>query len=101
MTTDQKALLQHAAALSGRTLSEFVLASAQDAAAKSSGAQTIRCRERAGRLVTALLKPAGQCPPAQAAEKYRSRWDCDCRSRSRRTASSRSPRSTTAAICLR
>jgi len=34
ITSDQKSILQRAAALSGRTLSEFVVASAQEAATK-------------------------------------------------------------------
>ena len=74
MTTDQKALLQHAAALSGRTLSEFVLASAQEAAAKViQEHETIRLsRNEQIAFVTALLKPR---PPdarlRKAAAKYR------------------------------
>ena len=74
MTTDQKALLQRAAALSGRTLSEFVLASAQEAAAKViQEHETIRLsRSQQVAFVTALLKP--RAPDARlrkAAEKYR------------------------------
>lgn len=74
MTTDQKSLLQHAAALSGRTLSEFVLASAQEAAAKViQEHETIRLsRTEQVAFVTALLKPR---PPnarlRKAAAKYR------------------------------
>ncbi len=74
MTTAQKALLQHAAALSDRTLSEFVLASAQEAAAKViQEHETIRLsRGEQVAFVTALLKP--RTPNARlrkAAEKYR------------------------------
>jgi uncharacterized protein (DUF1778 family) len=74
MTMDQKALLQHAAALSGRTLSEFVLASAQEAAAKViQQHETISLsRSEQVAFVTALLKP--RAPIARlrkAAEKYR------------------------------
>ena len=74
MTTAQKALLQQAAALSGRTLSEFVLASAQEAAAKViQEYETIRLsRNEQVAFVTALLKP--RAPSARlrkAAEKYR------------------------------
>ena len=36
----QKSLLQHAAALSGRTLTEFVVTSAQDAARRASSVAT-------------------------------------------------------------
>ena len=74
MTTDQKALLQHAAALSGRTLSEFVVASAQEAAAKViQEFETIRLsRTEQVAFVSALLKPR---PPnarlRKAAAKYR------------------------------
>jgi uncharacterized protein (DUF1778 family) len=59
ITTDQKALLQHAATLSGRTLSEFVVASAQEAAARViQEHETIRLsRAEQVAFVTALLKP--------------------------------------------
>ena len=74
MTTDQKALLQHAAALSGRTLSEFVVASAQEAAARViQEHETIRLsRSEQVAFVTALLKPlAPNARLRKAAEKYR------------------------------
>ena len=74
MTTDQKALLQHAAALSGRTLSEFVLASAQEAAVKViQEHETIRLSQSEQvAFVTALLKPrAPNARLRKAAEKYR------------------------------
>ena len=74
MTTDQKALLQHAAALSGRTLSEFVLASAQEAAARViQEHETIRLsRAEQIAFVTALLKPrAPNARLRKAAAKYR------------------------------
>jgi uncharacterized protein (DUF1778 family) len=73
-TTDQKALLQRAAALSGRTLSEFVLASAQEAAAKViQEHETIRLsRSEQIAFVTALLKPrAPNARLRKAAERYR------------------------------
>jgi uncharacterized protein (DUF1778 family) len=73
MTTAQKALLQHAAALSGRTLSEFVLASAQEAAAKViQEYETIRLsRSEQVAFVTALLKPrAPNARLRKAVEKY-------------------------------
>jgi uncharacterized protein (DUF1778 family) len=74
LTTAQKALLQHAAALSGRTLSEFVLTSAQEAAAKVIQEHEIIRLSRSDQVafVTALLKP--RAPGARlrkAAEKYR------------------------------
>ncbi len=74
VTTDQKRMLQHAAALSGRTLSEFVVASAREAAAKVIQAhETIRLtREEQIAFVSALLNPP---PPnarlRRAAAKYR------------------------------
>ena len=76
MTTGQKALLQHAATLSGRTLSEFVIASAQEAAAKViQEHETIRLsRAEQIAFVTALLKP--RAPGARlrkAAANYRRR----------------------------
>jgi uncharacterized protein (DUF1778 family) len=74
VTTDQKAVLLHAAALSGRSLSEFVLDSAQAAAAKIIHEhETIRLnRNEQIAFVTALLDPAA--PSARlrvAAAKYR------------------------------
>ena len=64
ISVEQKTVLQRAAALSGRTLSEFVVASAREAASR-----IIREHEtiRLGRIeqiafVSALLKP----PPANA-----------------------------------
>lgn len=74
MTAAQKALLQHAAALSGRTLSEFVLACAQEAATKViQEHEAIRLsRSEQVAFVTALLKPrAPNARLRKAAEKYR------------------------------
>jgi uncharacterized protein (DUF1778 family) len=74
MTADQKALLQRAATLSGRTLSEFVLASAQEAAAKViQEHETIRLsRSQQVAFVTALLAPrAPNARLRKAAQKYR------------------------------
>jgi len=73
VTTDQKALLQQAATLSGRTLSEFVVASAQEAAARViQDHETIRLsRAEQIAFVNALLKP--RAPTARlrkAAAKY-------------------------------
>ena len=55
----QKILLQHAAALSGRTLSEFVVTSAQDAARRVIAEhESIRLsREEQRAFVQALLQP--------------------------------------------
>ena len=70
----QKSLLQRAAALSGRTLSEFVVASAQDAANKviQDHAAIELSRSEQIAFVTALLDPPK--PPARlrrAAAAYR------------------------------
>lgn len=64
ISIEQKALLQQAAALSGRTLSEFVVASAQEAACRViQEHETIRL-SRADQIafVSALLNP----PPPNA-----------------------------------
>ena len=55
----QKSLLQHAAALSGRTLSEFVVTNAQDAARRVIAEhESIRLsREEQQTFVQALLQP--------------------------------------------
>ena len=74
ISPDQKAKLQQAAALSGRTLSDFVVASAQEAAARIlQEHETIRLsRDEQITFVTALLDP----PPAgkrlrKAAQAFR------------------------------
>jgi uncharacterized protein (DUF1778 family) len=74
VTTDQKALLQQAAALSGRTLSEFVVASAHEAATRViQDHETIRLsRAEQVAFVNALLKPrAPTVRLRKAAAKYR------------------------------
>jgi uncharacterized protein (DUF1778 family) len=75
VSPEQKTMLQEAALLSGRTLSEFVVASAQEAAAKIiQEHHTIRLsRAEQIAFVTALLEEP-QEPNArlrQAAAKYR------------------------------
>jgi uncharacterized protein (DUF1778 family) len=74
VTVDQKALLQQAATLSGRTLSEFVVASAREAAARViQEHETIRLsRAEQVAFVNALLEP--RAPVARlrkAVAKYR------------------------------
>lgn len=74
LSADQKALLQQAATLSGRTLSEFVLASAQEAATKLiQEHQSVRLsRNEQIAFVTALLKPrAPKTRLRKAAARYR------------------------------
>ena len=71
----QKSLLQRAAVLSGRTLSEFVVASAQDAACRVIAEhESIRLsREEQSAFVQALLQPpAPNARLKRAAEAYRS-----------------------------
>lgn len=74
ITPEQKAVLQQAAVLSGRTLSEFVVASAQEAAARVIQDHEAIRLSRAEQIafVTALLDPP---PPGerlrQAAASYR------------------------------
>ncbi len=72
--SDQKAFFQRAAALTGRTLSEFVIDSTQEAAAKIVQEQELirLSREEQISFVTALLNPPE--PGArlrQAVESYR------------------------------
>ena len=60
VSAEQKAVLQQAAALSGRSLSEFVVASAQEAARRVIQEHNSISLARAEQLafVTALLNPA-------------------------------------------
>ena len=76
VTARQKTMLQRAATLSGRTLSEFVVASAQEAAAKVIQEHEAIRLSRADQIafVTALLKP--RAPVARlrkAAANYKQR----------------------------
>ena len=75
LTDEQKALLQHAADLTGRSLTEFVVSSAQEVAARTvrdHEVLTLSGRDRQV-FLRALLKPN---PPnkrlRQAAKRYRS-----------------------------
>ena len=71
----QKSLLQHAAALSGRTLSEFVVTSAEDAARRviAEHASIRLSREEQLAFVQALLQPpAPSARLKRAATPYRS-----------------------------
>ena len=74
ISVEQKTVLQRAAALSGRTLSEFVVASAQDAASRViQEHETVRLsRAEQIAFVSALLKPpAANARLRQAAAAYR------------------------------
>ena len=74
ISVDQKTVLQRAATLSGRTLTEFVVASAQDAASRViQEHETIRLsRAEQVAFVSALLKPpAVNARLRQAAAAYR------------------------------
>jgi len=74
LTDEQKALFQHAADLIGRSLTEFVVSSAQEVAARTVREHevlTLSARDRQV-FVDALLKPS---PPnkrlRQAAKRYK------------------------------
>ena len=74
ISVEQKTVLQRAATLSGRTLSEFVVASAQDAATRViQEHETIRLsRVEQIAFVSALLKPpASNARLRRAAAAYR------------------------------
>ena len=74
ISVEQKTVLQRAATLSGRSLSEFVVASAQDAASRViQEHETIRLsRVEQIAFVSALLKPpAANARLRQAAAAYR------------------------------
>ena len=74
ISVEQKTVLQRAATLSGRTLSEFVVASAQDAARRViQEHETIRLsRAEQIAFVSALLKPpAANARLRRAAAAYR------------------------------
>ncbi len=74
ISAEQKALFQQAATLSARTLSEFVVASAQEAAARIIQAhETIALtRDEQIRFVSALLDaPAPNARLSKAARQYR------------------------------
>ena len=74
ISVEQKTVLQRAATLSGRTLSEFVVASAQDAASRViQEHETVRLsRAEQIAFVSALLKPpAANARLRQAAAAYR------------------------------
>ncbi len=74
ISVEQKTVLQQAAALSGRTLSEFVVASAQEAASRVIEEHENIRLSRAEQIafVTALLKPpAPNKRLLQAAATYR------------------------------
>ncbi len=75
LTDEQKALLQHAADLTGRSLTEFVVSSAQEVAARTVREHevlTLSGRDRQV-FVDALLRPS---PPnkklRKAAKRYKS-----------------------------
>ena len=73
LTDEQKALLQHAADLTGRSLTEFVLSSAQEMAARTVREHevlTLSGRDRQV-FVDALLRPA---PPSKRLKKAARRY---------------------------
>jgi uncharacterized protein (DUF1778 family) len=74
LTNEQKVLLQHAADLTGRTLTEFVVSSAQEAASRTVREHevlTLSGRDREV-FLDALLKPARPNKRLrQAAQRYK------------------------------
>jgi uncharacterized protein (DUF1778 family) len=74
LTDEQKALFQHAADLSGRTLTEFVVSSAQEIAARTLREHEILTLSGLDRqvFVDALLKPISPNKKLrQAAKRYK------------------------------
>ena len=75
LTDEQKALFQHAADLTGRSLTEFVVSSAQEVAARTVREHevlTLCCHNRQI-LLDALLRPAhANKRLRQAARRYKS-----------------------------
>jgi uncharacterized protein (DUF1778 family) len=72
ITADQKALFQRAAALVGRSLTDFVVSSAQEIAARLVREQevmTLSDRDRKA-FVAALLKPTGPGPRLRKAARH-------------------------------
>jgi uncharacterized protein (DUF1778 family) len=75
LTDSQKALFQHAADLTGRSLTEFVVSSAQEIAARTVGEHEVLTLSGCDRqvFVQALLKPTRANKRAcQAARRYKS-----------------------------
>src|SRR5690242_7991576 len=78
ISPNQKRLIERAAALRGTTVTEFVLLSAQEAAARTiDESEVLTLREEAReRFVQAILNPALPNEAARAAAKrYRQRMD--------------------------
>lgn len=74
ISSDQKNYFQHAANLAGRTLSEFVINSTQDAAAKVIANNEVieLSRKEQMAFVSSLLRPTESGPRLrQAAKRYR------------------------------
>jgi uncharacterized protein (DUF1778 family) len=74
VSSDQKNYFQYAANLAGRTLSEFVINSTQDAAARIIADNEVMelSRKEQMAFVTSLLKPTEPGPRLrQAAKRYR------------------------------
>jgi uncharacterized protein (DUF1778 family) len=74
LTDEQKALLQHAADLTGRSLTEFVVSSAQEVAARTVREHEVLTLSSSDRLVfvESLLKPnSSNKRLRQAARRYK------------------------------
>lgn len=78
ITTDQKALFQRAAALLGRSLTDFVVSSAQEIAARTvreHEAMTLGARDRETFVAALLEAPAPGKRLRKAAERYKDAVD--------------------------
>jgi uncharacterized protein (DUF1778 family) len=74
ITDDQKALFQHAADLTGRSLTDFVIGSVQEAAARTVRERevlTLSTRDRQVFLEALLNPPAPSKRLRQAAKRYK------------------------------
>ena len=78
ITADQKALFQRAAALLGRSLTDFVVGSAQEIAARTvreHEAMTLGARDRETFMAALLEAPAPGRRLSKAAKRYRDAVD--------------------------
>lgn len=78
ITVDQKALFQRAAALLGRSLTDFVIGSAQEIAARTvreHEAMTLGARDRETFVAALLEAPAPGRSLRKAAERYKDAVD--------------------------
>jgi len=78
ITADQKSLFQRAAALTGRSLTDFVIGSAQEVASRTlreHEAMTVSARDREAFVAALLNPPAPGKRLRKAARRYRESMD--------------------------